>query len=116
MMSVAGVVVELIALAFVVAATARLPWYWHLEHRERPTAFVWSERTWKHHVRAIVPSVLAGWALVLAFPAAWYSDQSSVASAILVAGGTLVLALAVVGAITAFTGWLDALVPPPWRE
>jgi hypothetical protein len=109
--------VEVVAVLFVVGATIRLPWYWHLERVSRPTALsFWSDRHWKRHVRAIMPSVAAGWALVVVFPAAWYSDQSTVAAAILVGGGLLICACAAIAALAALTQRVEMVVPPAWRE
>jgi hypothetical protein len=87
-----NLIVEIVALLFVVGATVRIPWYWHLARVTRPTTFVWSDQTWTRHVRAFVPSVAAGWAFVVVFPAAWYSDHSTVAAAIVVGGGVFICA------------------------
>lgn len=115
--SATNLFVEVIAVLFVVGATIRLPWYWHLERVSRPPAlFFWSERHWTRHVRAIVPLVAAGWALVVVFPAAWYSDQSMVAAAILVGGGLLICAFAAIAALAALTQRIEMVVPPAWRE
>src|SRR6266849_766176 len=108
--------VEVVAVLFVVGATIRLPWYRHLERGGRPPSFVWSDQTWTRHVRAIVPSVAAAWALVVVFPAAWYSDQSTVAAAIVVGGGLLICACTAVAALAALTQRVEIVVPPAWRE
>src|SRR4051794_38798946 len=112
-----NVCLEVIALLFVVAATIRLPWYWHLDRVSRPPAlFFWSDRTWRRHVRAVVPSVAGGWALVVVFPAAWYSDDSTVAAAIVVGGGLSICACAAIAALAALTQRVEMVVPPAWRE
>jgi hypothetical protein len=109
--------VEVVAVLFVVGATIQLPRYWHLERVSRPPRlFFWSDRQWTRHVRAIVPSIAACWGLVVAFPAAWYSDQSTVAAAILVGGGLSICACAAIGALAALTHRVDMVVPPAWRK
>lgn len=115
-MSVINLFVEVVAVLLVVWATIRLPWYWHLERGSRPPAFVWGDRTWTRHVRAFVPSVAAGWAVVVVFPAAWYSDHSTVAAAILVAGGLVIFACAAIAALAAFTRRVEVVIPPAWRK
>lgn len=115
-MSAFNLVVEVIAVLFVTGATIRLPWYWRLERDSHPAAFAWSNQTWTRHVRAIVPSVAAAWGLVVAFPAAWYSDQSTVAAAILLGGGLLICLCMAIAALATLTRRVELVVPPAWRE
>ena len=115
--SAINLVVEVVAVLFMVGATIRLPWYWRMERLSRPPALsLWSDRHWTRHVRAIVPSVAGGWVLVAVFPAAWYSDHSTAAAAILVGGGLLICACAAIAALAAFTNRKEMVVPPAWRE